>query len=608
MFISKTFTHRWKAVLLQSFLAVLLISSLSNAQEGSSANSAESSNSVNPHAAMAVSQDSNEGSSMPQNQEQPMAPMAPEKALSDLKFMAGQIALEPIRYLPVQHNGRIKPFDSLAREAVLFLNGSYQRLGVHPVQLYLGLIRFEGAAFAEIVEIRDVNVRTELGFLKEKRFYSLADLQGSRLGEIGNPLIAKQQENSKALSPRDKAVLEALQQASLLSEVISGQHLMLSADYTILNTTGSDTTNSQMPKLNQDVQNALKNYIQSVNLPQNEQMSSAEKLIGEVKKQTVPDIFTHYLDKMTTEVHFNDWQLFFWSAMTSLLFGIAFFMPLFRNKISQKITLLLYAIPLALLILGLSLRIYITQFAPVTNMYTTMVWVALGVMTFSLLLFGLYKNYVIPGITLIASGIILLLTHQIPLILSPDMDPIVAVLRNNFWLSTHVTTITISYAAFTIAMVFGNVMLFRIWFYKDNQAFIKEYSHYAYRMIQLGCFLLTIGIILGGVWADYSWGRFWGWDPKETWALIADLGFLALLHARYIGWITPFSLLAWSPAAYLLVIMAWYGVNFVLAAGLHSYGFSSGGASAMAIFVVIQLTILAFGFLRIKKKPSPGET
>ena len=170
MFTSKTFTHRWKAVLLQSFLAVLLISSLSNAQEGSSANSANSSNSVNPHAAMAVSQDSNEGSSMPQNHEQPMAPMAPEKALSDLKFMAGQIALEPIRYLPVQHNGRIKPFDSLAREAVLFLNGSYQRLGVHPVQLYLGLIRFEGAAFAEIVEIRDVNVRTELGFLKEKRF------------------------------------------------------------------------------------------------------------------------------------------------------------------------------------------------------------------------------------------------------------------------------------------------------------------------------------------------------------------------------------------------------------------------------------------------------
>jgi ABC-type transport system involved in cytochrome c biogenesis permease subunit len=173
------------------------------------------------------------------------------------------------------------------------------------------------------------------------------------------------------------------------------------------------------------------------------------------------------------------------------------------------------------------------------------------------------------------------------------MDPIVAVLRSNYWLTIHVLTITISYAALTIAMLIGNAALLRTIFSKNNAGFFKEYAHYAYRMIQLGVFLLTVGIILGGIWADYSWGRFWGWDPKETWALIADVGFIALLHARYIGWIRDFGILAFSPVAYLLVIMAWYGVNFILAAGLHSYGFSSGGAMMVTGFVTAQL--LLFG-------------
>jgi ABC-type transport system involved in cytochrome c biogenesis permease subunit len=227
-------------------------------------------------------------------------------------------------------------------------------------------------------------------------------------------------------------------------------------------------------------------------------------------------------------------------------------------------------------------------------MYGTMIWVSMGVMFFSLLLYALYRNRMVSGIMLIGSGLILLLTEKTPLILSPDLDPIVAVLRSNYWLSTHVTTITISYAAFTIAMILGNVALVRVWTHADNKAFFKEYAHYAYRMIQLGVFLLTMGIILGGIWADYSWGRFWGWDPKETWALIADLGFLAILHARLIGWVNDFTLLAWCPAAYLLVIMAWYGVNFVLGAGLHSYGFGAGGVEYVSIFVAVHILAVVF--------------
>jgi ABC-type transport system involved in cytochrome c biogenesis permease subunit len=130
---------------------------------------------------------------------------------------------------------------------------------------------------------------------------------------------------------------------------------------------------------------------------------------------------------------------------------------------------------------------------------------------------------------------------------------------------------------------------------RDTPDGLRNLVHLAYRAIQLGVFLLTTGIILGGWWADYSWGRFWGWDPKESWALIADLGFIAILHARYVGWLNNFAILAAAPIAYLLVVMAWYGVNFILAAGLHSYGFSSGGATIVAVFVSVQLTIFAAG-------------
>jgi ABC-type transport system involved in cytochrome c biogenesis permease subunit len=171
------------------------------------------------------------------------------------------------------------------------------------------------------------------------------------------------------------------------------------------------------------------------------------------------------------------------------------------------------------------------------------------------------------------------------------MDPIVAVLRSNFWLTIHVLTITISYAAFTIAMLLGNFALIRTLLGKSGSGLNKTLGHFSYRMIQLGVFLITVGIILGGVWADYSWGRFWGWDPKETCALIADLGYLMILHARFVGWLKDFGILFCSTAAYLLVIMAWYGVNFILASGLHSYGFSSGGTLLVVSFLSAQLLI-----------------
>lgn len=508
-----------------------------------------------------------------------------------------------IESLPTQQNGRIKPLDTLARESLLYISGKYSHFDLSPVQLYIALVISAASPSLELIEVRDPELRSELGFLKERRFFSLAEIQSSKLLSMVETPLTKQEQNAKLLTEREKHIIELYNQANLMGMLTQGDQLFQAIDFSFINSSHGQTPG------NSQIKEKMESYLKSFTQASEIQSRAASDLIAVVKAQPVPSIFEHYMNKLDLEVWFNKARIFLILAFLSIFLGVAFLTPMFRNKVSFRVASLLLMIPIVLYSFGLGIRVYLTQFAPVTNMYGTMIWVAFGITLFSVFLFVRYKNHLLPVMALIPSGLTLLLTERIPLVLSPDLDPIVAVLRSNFWLSTHVTTITISYAALSLAMIFGNILLVRLWIYSDNSKFIKEYSHYAYRMIQLGCFLLTVGIILGGIWADYSWGRFWGWDPKETWALIADLGFLAILHARLVGWMTPAGILFWSPVAYLLVIMAWYGVNFILAAGLHSYGFSSGGTRMVLIFLGIQAVLLIGGVIRYKlAKPNKANS
>lgn len=525
--------------------------------------------------------------------------LTPEKAAELFESHARRIDAGEIRRVAVQNNGRVKPFDSLARETMLFLNGAYGRGGLTPVQMYLALVTEESAPFAPLIEVRSLPLREQLGGLKTQRFFSLVELENSPLQSLAEPLFAKNQENPKDLDETEKKVLETMQQYQVARMVQSGQHLEQAIDFGFL-TGRHGASDGGMPQLNKPLQQNLREYLQTLAGGEGDPAPLATTLVNASRLQNAPEIMQHGMNKLDAEVFYNDAHLFMIASLLALALGFALFMPPVVRRLSDRAVIALTLLPVGLVSWALGTRIYITQFAPVVNMYTTMIWVAVGVLAFSLVLFGLYRNRSVAALMLLTSGAILLLTEKTPLVLSPDMDPIVAVLRSNYWLSTHVTTITISYAAFTIAMILGNAALVRALLYTRDEAFVREYSHYAYRMIQLGCFLLTTGIILGGIWADYSWGRFWGWDPKETWALIADLGFLAILHARYARWVNAFWLLALCPVAYLLVIMAWYGVNFILAAGLHSYGFSSGGMAMIVTFVSAQVALIAAAVLKMK--------
>ena len=244
---------------------------------------------------------------------------------------------------------------------------------------------------------------------------------------------------------------------------------------------------------------------------------------------------------------------------------------------------------------GLLSRVLIAGRPPVTNMYESVIWVAFGTILFALIFETIYRagTFLLGAIPVAVASLIL--ADSQPMILDRSIHPLTPVLRDNFWLTTHVLSITLSYAAFALALGVAHVALARI--IAGRKPSDALYT-YLYKTLQVGVLLLATGTILGGVWANYSWGRFWDWDPKETWALIALLGYLFLLHGRISGMWGGFGLAIGSVLAFLSVLMAWYGVNFVLGAGLHSYGFGTGGFPLVATYVGLELLFVAVAIFR----------
>lgn len=175
-------------------------------------------------------------------------------------------------------------------------------------------------------------------------------------------------------------------------------------------------------------------------------------------------------------------------------------------------------------------------------------------------------------------------------------------LDTNFWLSTHVTIVTIGYAAGLLAAGIAHVYvlgkLFKIKL--EDKAFYRTITRMTYGVICFGLLTSFVGTVLGGIWANYSWGRFWGWDPKENGALMIVLCNLAILHARMGGYIREIGIHLAAIFAGSVVAFSWWGVN-LLGVGLHSYGFTSGIWRVLIGFWSVEVAMLtagAFVYLR----------
>ncbi len=247
---------------------------------------------------------------------------------------------------------------------------------------------------------------------------------------------------------------------------------------------------------------------------------------------------------------------------------------------------------------GFCCRVSISGRPPVGNMYESILWVAFATAALGLVLEGAYRARLIALAAALVSALGFLLADGLPLTFSPSIQPLSAVLRSNYWLVVHVLTIVSSYAPFALAWGLGNVNLALILYAPGRRELIATLSHFCYRCLQVGVLLLFLGTMLGGFWAAESWGRFWAWDPKEVWALVALLCYLVPLHARYVGWVGDFGLAVCSVVCFASVVMAWYGVNFVLGTGLHSYGFGSGDHTGVYLVGLLNLSLVVHASLR----------
>ena len=303
-------------------------------------------------------------------------------------------------------------------------------------------------------------------------------------------------------------------------------------------------------------------------------------------------------NKVDAEILYNKYDifksLFSWYLYASTILFIALIIQIFnRNKfVNSIIAISKYAVYALFIIhaLGLISRWYISGHAPWSDGYESMIYVAWATM-----LFGIYfgkKSELTLASTTFVTSMILMIAHW------SWMDPAIANLvpvLDSYWLMIHVAVIVGSYGPFTISMMLGVVsLILMILVNKRNRELlninVKELVLINEMSMTIGLVMLTIGNFLGGMWANESWGRYWGWDPKETWALISIMVYAFVIHMRLIpGLKSNFTFTVASILSFGSIIMTYFGVNFYLA-GLHSY--AKDDQEISLVFISITLAII----------------
>ena len=283
--------------------------------------------------------------------------------------------------------------------------------------------------------------------------------------------------------------------------------------------------------------------------------------------------------KIQLEIAYNKANIFMklskYYAYVSLMMIVFVFFQIFHDKLWLNYVIKIFIGIIIMLfivhILGLGARWYISGNAPWSNAYETVIFVGLTAMAFGLLL-GKNSPLTIAATTFLTS-IILFFAHQ------QWLDPEIANLQpvlNSWWLYVHVSIIVASYGPFALGLILGFFALFLIIFTTQKNKnkmnlHLKELTTINEMAVTVGLVMLTIGNFLGGMWANESWGRYWGWDPKETWALISIVVYAFVLHMRLIpGLQGRYTFNLWSIIAFASIMMTYFGVNFYLS-GLHSY-------------------------------------
>lgn len=531
-------------------------------------------------------------------------PLASTRGLllfASILFLGGTAApaldLASIETIPIQENGRKKPFLVFADESILSMTGktSVMRDGRKwsSVEAVVSLwLTPAGWEKTPMILVGNKLLREAIDVDVKRKLYSYDELSSnSKLVALLDQVTVTREKNPKAkLDPVPKAAKDVGMRLAIFEGLVSGRSV------TVLPTGAAAWSplgfgDPALAKLRAGFQKSDEETWQA-----GIGLLAAEQAAENPRFQADPQ-------KISVETFYQRLHPIRWAWILYLCAGISLFVLVGRAApLGYGLGWAFAVAGFVMQIIGFVLRIMIAGRPPVTNMYESVLWVAFGTIFFALVFEAIYRcRYLLLGAVPVAVAALILADTQ-PVILDRSIHPLVPVLADNFWLTTHVLTITLSYAAFALALGVGHIALGKVIFGVKPS---PQLYNYLYRSLQIGVLLLAVGTILGGVWANYSWGRFWDWDPKETWALIALLGYLIVLHGRIAGKWGGFGMAVGAVVGFQSIIMAWYGVNFVLGVGLHSYGFGTGGLPAAVAFVIAELTFVAIAIYRSKKKRAP---
>ena len=314
-------------------------------------------------------------------------------------------------------------------------------------------------------------------------------------------------------------------------------------------------------------------------------------------KGYLASVYPQELSKVKREAFFNNFAPF---AKAREIYIFAFILACISlvnlTEWLRRSSLYLLALAFVLHTVGIIFRMSIEGRPPVTNLYSSVVFVGWVVV-----LIGLYVEKKFPyGISIVVASIGGFATQIVAhyLSLSGDtMEVLRAVLDTNFWLATHVVTIAMGYGAVYVAGLFAVIYIILGVFTKRLTPELAQLlSRIVYGVMCFAILFSFLGTVLGGIWADQSWGRFWGWDPKENGALIIVLWTAIYLHARWGKLVSERGLMNMAVFGNIVTSWSWFGVN-MLGVGLHSYGFMDTAAFWLLVFVASQLAIIAIGSL-----------
>ncbi len=526
----------------------------------------------------------------------------------------GQLDFSAIKTLPILLEGRVVPFDTYARKFSYSVAGSQRPFKMNSIEFIMNYVKNDNPLAENIIKIDNHALKEKLSIEKTDKYTSFKHVTAQQvLTELHN-VYQHKTDQKIPLTPVDEAFGRLSEQLNMISELVQGTSLQFYPA-----TKDKYTNWTPAIELEQDsdpeAQKGHQAFQKLLHANYHNNQEELDQAVAELKSLAFDrhPLGETYKKNFGNELIYNTSKPFRVSWIVYLLALIAAVV----GRINQKPTL--RGLGLWLMIsgffvhtYGLLLRTIILDRPPVSNMYESVVFVGWAVIIFSffLLLQQKYKrkdSHVLLTSTLLAATLTMVMADLLPM--SSELGMLEAVLRSTYWLTIHVLVIVGSYGAFALACALGHVYLINILLGTSlKESFMKDIADSIYQSIKIGVILIGAGTILGGVWANESWGRFWGWDPKETWALISFLGYMALLHGRKAGWFKDFGLAVGSLLGFLLILMTWYGVNFVLGTGLHSYGFGSGGQNYALGFTLFELIFLIFVFLRLKNDnlpPSP---